>query len=966
MINNGNERIRVMFGENLQVPMAMRAARGKKITINKPIGYSGNVPKFQDMPALGFASLLKNNLLSNNSLGTDDSPIPINDLSFMPVKESGKPKSNISGYFIGVPGDNEYDITNVFNDNSPDKSVFLLVIPKVKNDLDIAGKSVAGECDSPKMPLFSDITDNIDLAKKLTSDGKEVILTQIGAAKDEQNEEIAALKEMAVQILHELQNDLQFNGKPFVLRLSFMNRDDVGFENPDNIEVFNASGMQKKGALLRISNWRETLAEQVEVKGETRKHVNIPDKVHDELPVIGVKFIYTRSTEVAEEIENKSYTSGNDAKLEKQASKTAGKNYGEIRAQKVTLPGRKRGVIIENKSGLLYKGFTSSWKSSEAKAVLAKESVTATGVSPSVSRYSHNQPEQTVKVNLTQAKSVNNEDHNNKTANEPEETVKREYKLAGHMRLTYVNKEDKSEITAKTINNEKTGAERSVKRKTNIQYNKVKAEQKESVMSNHKENDLKLIALEIEIIHDKKSPEKPAIVNRRSAEFTGITDIPIPTNNVEKKAFTLVKKNKTKSIIPNLRNDMQFENKIFTANPAKLDNELVKVSEKVINKYFNYQADLSEYSDEKFSSGLIGKRKVKIKEISTDKKNIFKNEKTNIKLKNEGNERKLFQVKEYNTDKTKPFEQREHENRNVIQNGELKVEYRETEAVNRGADIDNGKNEKQFDKTAKHNVSYADHRLPNLKKVASDNKNMIEEANIDKRFTASISDITKEKSAETKNDQKENKEKSKDLSGNTGKNISGEKVSSQVEEGRNVFSVFNRNNELKTEQPVIVKGEKVYPRKMMKDVYHKIKLKMGDGKADIVIKLNPESLGKLNIKMHMEANSAILIMTADSKESKELLNKHMYLLKENLSNQGIKVERIEVSVAQEKGGAAFNERSPEFSEHQQRKWNDESNKYTSSSKKDWKKDKEDIVRELTLEMEREFSANGQQPIDITI
>jgi flagellar hook-length control protein FliK len=63
------------------------------------------------------------------------------------------------------------------------------------------------------------------------------------------------------------------------------------------------------------------------------------------------------------------------------------------------------------------------------------------------------------------------------------------------------------------------------------------------------------------------------------------------------------------------------------------------------------------------------------------------------------------------------------------------------------------------------------------------------------------------------------------------------------------------------------------------------------------LQLNPESLGRINLSLVSKNGIMTAQFTTQNEISKEAIESQMQVLKDNLTNQGLKVESIEVTVS---------------------------------------------------------------------
>jgi flagellar hook-length control protein FliK len=92
-------------------------------------------------------------------------------------------------------------------------------------------------------------------------------------------------------------------------------------------------------------------------------------------------------------------------------------------------------------------------------------------------------------------------------------------------------------------------------------------------------------------------------------------------------------------------------------------------------------------------------------------------------------------------------------------------------------------------------------------------------------------------------------------------------------------------------------------RPQMKDVVNNVKIMLSSGKDTIVIRLTPEHLGKLEIKLKKSGDSLTGEFKVESAETKKLLQAEFAQLQQDLQNQGIKLEHYTIQVKGEGDGS---------------------------------------------------------------
>lgn len=97
---------------------------------------------------------------------------------------------------------------------------------------------------------------------------------------------------------------------------------------------------------------------------------------------------------------------------------------------------------------------------------------------------------------------------------------------------------------------------------------------------------------------------------------------------------------------------------------------------------------------------------------------------------------------------------------------------------------------------------------------------------------------------------------------------------------------------------------KVNPSDIMNQVIKKAEIIVQGSHQEMIMKLEPESLGKLNLKLVVENGLITAKFVAESQQVKEVLESNFNKLKDALQEKGITVQGFSVSVGQE--GTSFN------------------------------------------------------------
>ncbi len=87
-------------------------------------------------------------------------------------------------------------------------------------------------------------------------------------------------------------------------------------------------------------------------------------------------------------------------------------------------------------------------------------------------------------------------------------------------------------------------------------------------------------------------------------------------------------------------------------------------------------------------------------------------------------------------------------------------------------------------------------------------------------------------------------------------------------------------------------------REIVNQVVEQIKISIKPQATSMEMQLNPENLGKVELTVVSKNGLLTASFTAENQIAKEALESQMQVLKDNLNNQGVKVEAIEVNVSQ--------------------------------------------------------------------
>ena len=95
---------------------------------------------------------------------------------------------------------------------------------------------------------------------------------------------------------------------------------------------------------------------------------------------------------------------------------------------------------------------------------------------------------------------------------------------------------------------------------------------------------------------------------------------------------------------------------------------------------------------------------------------------------------------------------------------------------------------------------------------------------------------------------------------------------------------------------VIKAYEEVDKKQLIEQIVNKAKLIIDDNKQEIKIRLKPEILGELMLKMEVEKGTVLAKIMVDNYRTKELIEANLYQLKEDMKENGLKIKTFQVFV----------------------------------------------------------------------
>ncbi|MHB8170475.1 MAG: flagellar hook-length control protein FliK [Thermincolia bacterium] len=123
-----------------------------------------------------------------------------------------------------------------------------------------------------------------------------------------------------------------------------------------------------------------------------------------------------------------------------------------------------------------------------------------------------------------------------------------------------------------------------------------------------------------------------------------------------------------------------------------------------------------------------------------------------------------------------------------------------------------------------------------------------------------------------------------------------DKLSPEVAVAKNTVEISNNYNKLTI--PNMVKDTSHTREQVFQQIMQKVHLLVRGEHAEMNLQLKPDHLGKLNMQVVVENGVITARFAAESMQVKELIEASLNNLKQTLTNQGLKVDEITVSVSQ--------------------------------------------------------------------
>jgi flagellar hook-length control protein FliK len=94
-------------------------------------------------------------------------------------------------------------------------------------------------------------------------------------------------------------------------------------------------------------------------------------------------------------------------------------------------------------------------------------------------------------------------------------------------------------------------------------------------------------------------------------------------------------------------------------------------------------------------------------------------------------------------------------------------------------------------------------------------------------------------------------------------------------------------------------------KEFIEQLAERIQVQVRDGKGEIRIQLKPDSLGHLEIRAESTVNGVVARIMAESGTVKNYLESNIHQLQQSMQDQGLRIDRIQVSVQDNSGSQSF-------------------------------------------------------------
>ncbi|QQY80734.1 flagellar hook-length control protein FliK [Keratinibaculum paraultunense] len=111
-----------------------------------------------------------------------------------------------------------------------------------------------------------------------------------------------------------------------------------------------------------------------------------------------------------------------------------------------------------------------------------------------------------------------------------------------------------------------------------------------------------------------------------------------------------------------------------------------------------------------------------------------------------------------------------------------------------------------------------------------------------------------------------------------------------------IFGIINEKFDSENIESNEQKLQQVDYKDIFKQIVDKVKVNLENSKQEVKIKLKPEILGDLLLKMEMEKGSILAKIMVDNYKTKDIIEANLYQLKEDMRENGLEIKAFEVFV----------------------------------------------------------------------
>ena len=127
-------------------------------------------------------------------------------------------------------------------------------------------------------------------------------------------------------------------------------------------------------------------------------------------------------------------------------------------------------------------------------------------------------------------------------------------------------------------------------------------------------------------------------------------------------------------------------------------------------------------------------------------------------------------------------------------------------------------------------------------------------------------------------------------------NIDMEEIQTEEADGNPQYLIMDKSKVVENKELTNKNLPEVDKKELIDQIVNKAKFILDDNKQEIKIKLKPEILGELMLKMEVEKGSVLAKIMVDNYRTKELIEANLYQLKQDMKENGLEIKTFEVFV----------------------------------------------------------------------